>query len=85
MLFDNELEEAVVIIRNLWNEGIDALLFRIWAVEMNLPPVPLFASTQTHNNTWQKVQFLEKVWFQRVILARELSIREINEISKKLH
>lgn len=84
LLFDNELEEAAVIIRNLWNEGIDALIIQdMGLLEMNLPPVPLFASTQTHNNTWQKVQFLEKAGFKRVILARELSLEQINEIRQK--
>ena len=51
-------------------------------LECDLPPIPLFASTQAHNHTVEKVTFLEKVGFQRVILARELSLEEIKEIRK---
>ncbi|MBU2573226.1 MAG: U32 family peptidase, partial [Elusimicrobia bacterium] len=51
--------------------------------ELDLPPVPLIASTQTHNTTPEKVLFLEKAGFKRVILARELSIEEIKKIRAK--
>ena len=52
-------------------------------LELDLPPIPLIASTQTHNNTLEKVQFLEAVGFKRVILARELSLDEIAVIRNK--
>ena len=47
---------------------------------MDLPPIPLIASTQMHNDTPEKVRFLEDVGFKRVILARELSLEEIAAI-----
>jgi putative protease len=52
-------------------------------LEMDLPPIPIFASTQTNNYSWEKVKFLEDIGIQRVILARELSLPEINEINSK--
>jgi len=51
-------------------------------LELNLPPIPLIASTQTHNYSVEKIQFLEKVGFKRVILARELSLVQLREIRK---
>jgi len=51
-------------------------------LELDLPPIPLIASTQMHNNTVEKIQFLEAVGFQRVILARELSLDEIADIRR---
>ena len=44
------------------------------------PQLPLFASTQMHNHTPERVAFLEKVGIQRAILARELSLEQIREI-----
>jgi putative protease len=52
-------------------------------LELPLPPIPLFASTQTHNNTPEKVVFLEKAGFSRIILARELSLADIKKIRAK--
>jgi len=49
-------------------------------LELDLPPLPLFASTQTHNYSLDKIRFLEKVGFQRIILARELSLKQLREI-----
>lgn len=82
ILFDNELEDARLLIYDLYNLGSDAIIFQDFALlEMDLPPVPLFASTQTHNYTLQKVKFLEEIGVKRVILARELSLERIKEIS----
>ncbi len=51
-------------------------------LELDLPPIPLFASTQTHDHEIDKIRFLERVGIQRVILARELSLKQIGEIRK---
>jgi 23S rRNA 5-hydroxycytidine C2501 synthase len=81
ILYDNELEEAGEIIRSLHEIGTDALIIQDMGIlEFDLPPIPLFASTQTHNYSLEKIQFLEKVGFQRVILARELSLKQLKEI-----
>jgi putative protease len=49
-------------------------------LEMDLPPIPLHASTQAHNATPKKVKFLQDVGFKRVVLARELSLTDIAAI-----
>lgn len=83
ILFDNELADARKLIDRLWNAGADALIIQdMGLLEMDLPPIPLFASTQANNQTVARVQFLEASGFERVILARELGIREIEEISQ---
>ncbi len=64
--------------------GADGLILQdVGLLELDLPPIPLIASTQMHNNTPEKVQFLEAVGFKRVILARELSLDEIAAIRQK--
>lgn len=84
ILFDNELEEAQKIIHELYEIGADAVIIQDMGIlEMDLPPIPLFASTQTNNYTADKVKFLEGVGIQRVILARELSLKQIKEIKSQ--
>ena len=65
----------------MYEAGADALIVQdMGLLELGLPPIPLVASTQTHNDDAAKIQFLEKVGFQRVILARELSLKQIQQI-----
>lgn len=82
IIYDNELEQALLLINDLYRVGVDAIIIQdLGILEMDLPPIPIFASTQTHNHSVERVKFLQKVGMQRVILARELSINEIKEIS----
>lgn len=83
ILYDHELEEARRIIWDAYDAGVDALIVQDMGIlEMDLPPISLHASTQTNNFSLEKVQFLENVGFDRVVLARELTIEEINHIAK---
>ena len=83
ILFDNELEEAANLITDLYNRGIDAVIIQDMGIlEMDLPPVALHASTQTDNFDIERVKFLDKIGFKRIVLARELSLQQIKEIRK---
>ncbi|MDP3147793.1 MAG: U32 family peptidase [Ignavibacteria bacterium] len=81
ILYDDELDEAQKLICQLYEAGVDAVIIQDMAVlEMDLPPIPLFASTQTNNYSIEKIKFLEQSGLQRIILARELSFEQIKEI-----
>ncbi len=81
ILYENEIADAVAIAHQAWNAGVDALIIQDFGLlETNLPPIPLFASTQTNNTTPEKVKFLEDAGFSRVILARELNLKQISDI-----
>ncbi|MDY0362638.1 MAG: U32 family peptidase [Desulforegulaceae bacterium] len=83
ILFDDELEKAEHKIKQLWNAGADALIIQDMGIlKLDIPPIPLFASTQVDNRNPEKIKFLEKSGFERIILARELSLDQIGEISK---
>lgn len=47
------------------------------------PKVPLHLSVQANNVNWASAQFWHKQGIERIILARELSLREIREIHEK--
>ncbi len=81
LLYNSEIPEALKLINQIYQSGADALIIQdVGLLECDLPPIPLFASTQMHNHTPERVAFLEKAGFQRVILARELSLEQIREI-----
>jgi collagenase-like PrtC family protease len=83
ILTDDEIRQSLDIIREIHDAGADGLIIQDpGLLEMDLPPIPLIASTQMHNDTLEKIQFLEGVGFKRVILARELSLAEIVNIRK---
>jgi 23S rRNA 5-hydroxycytidine C2501 synthase len=84
ILTDNEIPLALEIINEVYQSGADGLIIQdVGLLELDLPPIPLIASTQMHNSTPEKVQFLEAVGFKRAILARELSLNEIAAIRQK--
>ena len=84
ILTDDEIAEASGIIHEVYRLGADGLIIQDpGLLELDLPPIPLIASTQMHVSTPEKVQFLEAVGFKRVILARELTLDEITEIRRK--
>ncbi|MGN0186230.1 MAG: U32 family peptidase [Paludibacteraceae bacterium] len=82
ILTDDELEQARLIINELYNIGVDALIVQdMGLTELDLPPIPLHASTQCDNRTLEKVRFLEQCGFEQVVLARELSLGQIRHIA----
>ena len=84
ILKEEELAEAEQMIWQLYEAGADALIVQDMGItQLNLPPIPLHASTQTDNRTPEKVRFLQEVGFTQVVLARELSLNQIREIAER--
>ena len=85
IVYQDELEDTRALLRALTEMRVDALLVQDMAVLELLPkdmkPLPaLHASTQTDNRTAEKVAWLHGLGFERVVLARELSLTEIKTI-----
>lgn len=81
ILKEEELKETEEMIHALYRIGVDALIVQDMGItKLNLPPIPLHASTQMDNRTPEKVRFLQEAGFRQVVLARELSIGEIKNI-----
>ncbi len=84
ILTDDQLLDAEKLIHQIYNVGADALIVQDMGIlKLDLPPISLHASTQTDNRTAEKVKFLQDVGFSRVVLARELTLKQIEEISSK--
>ena len=81
ILYYHELEEAEKLINQIYNAGADALIIQDMGIlQMNLPPIPLHASTQTNNYDPDRIRFFDELGFKRIVLARELSLKEIRKI-----
>jgi collagenase-like PrtC family protease len=86
LLYDDELPVAERMIQQLYDMGVDGLIVQdAGLLELDLPPLPLIASTQMHNATAEKVKFWEDIGFSRVILARELTLEQIRQIRRRTH
>lgn len=84
ILKEEELLETEKMIWELYGMGVDALIVQDMGITgLNLPPIPLHASTQTDNRTSDKVKFLANAGFRQVVLARELSLKEIDRIHRE--
>ncbi len=81
ILFDDELEDARRLAWDLYDAGVDALIVQDMALlVLDLPPIPLHASTQAVCDSPDKVAFLAAAGLCRAILARELCLTEIRAI-----
>ena len=83
ILYDNELDLCKKLIYQLYNIGVDALIIQDMAImEMDLPPIIIHASTQANNRDAKHVKFLKDAGMKRVVLARELNLDQVREISE---
>ena len=83
ILYDKELEPCRKMIWQLYNIGVDAIIIQdMGLLEMELPPIAIHASTQANNRDAGHVKFLADAGIKRVVLARELNLSQIKEISE---
>lgn len=81
LLRDDEYAPACALAHQLYKAGVDALIIQdLHLLKCDLPPIRLHASTQCDNRTAEQVLALQAMGFRRVVLARELSIKEIHNI-----
>ena len=81
---DEELENAVNLIVNAYNLGVDAFIIQDLGLAKilyeNYPEIELHASTQMAIHNLEGVNFLKNFNFKRVVLARETPLSEIKRI-----
>ncbi|MDE6536670.1 MAG: U32 family peptidase [Muribaculaceae bacterium] len=81
LVYENEIKKVEKLIRDLYIIGVDALIVQDMGIlRMDIPPIQLHASTQCDTRTVEKAKFLENAGFSQIVLARELSLKEIKDI-----
>ena len=88
LIKQNELEGFIEYVKFLYDINIDALILQDIGAAMTikklLPDFELHASTQMVAHSLDDVNYLESKGFDRVVLARELTFKEINEITENI-
>lgn len=80
-----KLEKNLKKIKNIGADGIiisDPGILKL--VKKYLPEVKIHLSTQANATNWMAVNFWLKQGIKRIVLARELNLKEIAEIKKKV-
>ena len=81
IVYDDEIRSVERLVGELYRAGVDALIVQdMGLLRMDLPPIELHASTQCDIRDAAKARFLADAGFSRLVLARELSLKEIAEI-----
>jgi len=88
IVYDQELDDTRQLLQELEKARVDAILVQDMAVLQMMHDDHLqlaaHASTQTDNRTVEKVRWLSELGFQRVVLARESSLKDIESIHEAL-
>lgn len=86
LIFDNEIEDLFSFLTEIYNAGVDAIIIQDMAVltiaKKYFPDLKLHASTQMTAHSVDGVNFLNDEGFERVVISRELSQKEIENICK---
>ena len=83
IIYDDELRDVEHLITDLYNAGVDALIVQDMSIlRLDIPPIELHSSTQCDLRTPEKAQFLSSLGFSQLVMARELSLDEIDAIHK---
>lgn len=86
LIKNNEFEEAAKLANYVYSLGVDAIIVQDLGLAKylidNYNDLPIHASTQITAHNLYGVKKLEELGFKRVVLSRELSMREIENICK---
>ncbi len=89
LIKDLEVSAVMEYVRFLNNIGIDALIIQdlgiVYLIKNNFPHLELHASTQMTIHNGEGAKFFKNQGFKRVVLSRELSLKEIKYISTDLN
>jgi len=87
LAFPSELEVVEPLIRKLAETGVDAVLVQDIGVarliRATCPDLPIHASTQMTLTSAECIEVAAELGIERVVLARELSVKEISSINGK--
>lgn len=88
LIYENEIKDFLEYVKLVHEYGVDAVIMQdigmIDLVHKTYPNLEIHASTQTHCHNQETINFLESLGVKRVVLARELSLNEINNIKTNL-
>ena len=88
IIYEDELDECVNYVEFLHKNGVDAVIVQdiglIRILQGTFPNLEIHASTQCHTYNENQFKLLEELGVKRVVLAREMDLKSINDINTSL-
>lgn len=87
VLYNNDLATAEKIIKKAKQTGVDAVI--VWdpaAIKIaSQEKMPFFISTQANISNYQTAEFYQKLGAKRIVLAREMTLKQIAQLKRKVN
>jgi putative protease len=85
LIFSDELEEVTEFVKAIAAAGVDAVIVQdlglVTLIRRLAPTLPIHGSTQMTLTEPRGIEFVKRLGVERVVLARELSLEEIREVT----
>jgi len=85
LIFTDELPQAQEMLMTLARHGVDAVIIQdvglSWLAQHATPTLRVHASTQMTITSQEGIEFARRLGVKQVVLARELSLREITKLN----
>ncbi|WP_105615917.1 U32 family peptidase [Vallitalea okinawensis] len=87
LIKESEMEDVYAYLKEIYHIGVDACIIQdvglARLIKTYFPNMEIHGSTQMSVHSIEGVRYLKKIGFSRVVLSRELTIKEINKIVKE--
>lgn len=88
IIYESEVEECLNYLNFLYERGVDAVIMQdmgmISLTIKNIPGLEIHVSTQANTCNDEALQLYKSMGIKRVVLARELSLDDINNLQTKI-
>ena len=88
IIYDKEVNDFIDYVTYLHKIGVDAVIMQdvgmIYLVRKVLPNLDIHVSTQAHVHNLEQIKFYQKLGVKRVVIAREVSLSEINKFDTSI-
>lgn len=88
LIYENEIEDFLKYIEFIHKNNVDAVIMQdlgmIYLVRQLFPNLEVHASTQCHNHNDHVLELFKSLGVTRTVLAREMSINEINNLKTEI-
>jgi len=85
VVYNPDIKKAEILVKKAKKAGIDAII--VWDPAVILiakkNKVPFIISTQANISNWESAEFYKSLGAKRVVLAREMTLKQIKELRKK--
>ena len=87
VIYNNDIEIAEKIVKKAKEARVDAII--VWDLAVieiaKKEKIPFIISTQANVSNYKTAEFYKKLGAKRVVLARELTLKQIKEIKNKVN